>query len=88
MAGGAAVLNQLYERDTDALMLRTRLRPLPAGRVTPGDARTFGAALAVAGISLLALGANLLAAVLALATLVSYIGIYTPMKRRSPASTT
>jgi protoheme IX farnesyltransferase len=87
VAGGAAVLNQLYERDTDALMLRTRLRPLPAGRVTPGDARTFGAALAVAGISLLALGANLLAAFLALATLVSYIGIYTPMKRRSPAST-
>ncbi len=43
VAGGAAVLNQLYERDTDALMRRTRLRPLPAGRVAPADARIFGA---------------------------------------------
>src|SRR6266436_8509455 len=42
VAGGAAALNQLYERDTDALMRRTRLRPLPAGRVTPADARVFG----------------------------------------------
>ena len=49
VAGGAAVLNQLYERDTDALMRRTRLRPLPDGRVSPGDARTFGVALSLAG---------------------------------------
>ena len=40
--GGAAVLNQVYERDTDALMRRTRLRPLPDGRVSPADARVFG----------------------------------------------
>ena len=48
VAGGAAVLNQVYERDTDALMRRTRLRPLPDGRVAPADARMFGLALAIA----------------------------------------
>ena len=50
VAGGAAVLNQVYERDTDALMRRTRLRPLPDGRVAPADARIFGLALSAAGL--------------------------------------
>jgi len=86
VAGGAAVLNQVSERDTDALMRRTRTRPLPDGRVTPVDARTFGIALAVAGLGLLAF-ASLLAALLALATLVIYVAIYTPMKRRSSLAT-
>ena len=54
VAGGAAVLNQLYERDTDALMRRTRMRPLPDGRVSPGDARIFGLLLSIAGLLLLA----------------------------------
>jgi heme o synthase len=87
VAGGAAVLNQVYERDTDGLMRRTLRRPLPDHRVTAGDATIFGLALAAAGIALLALGANWLAASLAVATLVVYLVIYTPMKRRSPAST-
>jgi heme o synthase len=87
VAGGAAVLNQVYERDTDALMSRTHGRPLPDHRVTPGDATIFGLALSIAGMALLALGANVLAALLALATLVIYLLIYTPMKRRSPAAT-
>ena len=87
VAGGAAVLNQLYERDTDALMRRTRMRPLPAGRVTPGEARIFGIALSAAGLALLAARANWLSAGLALATLISYLAIYTPMKRRTPLST-
>jgi protoheme IX farnesyltransferase len=87
VAGGAAVLNQLYERDTDALMRRTRLRPLPAGRVAPGDARIFGLALSAAGLTLLAARANWLSAALALATLLTYLLIYTPMKRRTPLST-
>src|SRR5262245_3376993 len=87
VAGGAAVLNQVYERDTDAMMPRTLARPLPDHRVTPGDATVFGLALSIAGIVLLALGATLLAALLALATLVIYLMIYTPMKRRSPAAT-
>jgi heme o synthase len=87
VAGGAAALNQLYERDTDALMRRTRMRPLPAGRVAPADARVFGTALAVAGLALLAARTNWLATLLALVTLVTYLAIYTPMKRRTPLST-
>src|SRR5207253_8693931 len=73
VAGGAAVLNQVYERDTDALMRRTRMRPLPDGRVSPADAAIFGFALSAAGLALLTVGANLLAALLALATLVVYL---------------
>lgn len=87
VAGGAAVLNQVYERDTDALMTRTRLRPLPDHRVTPEEARAFGTVLAAIGIVLLGAGASALAALLALATLVLYLSVYTPMKRRSPMST-
>lgn len=87
VAGGAAVLNQVYERDTDALMRRTRLRPLPDGRVAPFDATVFGLALSAAGLALLAALANALAALLALATLVVYLIVYTPMKRRTPLST-
>lgn len=87
VAGGAAVLNQVYERDTDFLMRRTRMRPLPDRRVSAGDARIFGAALAVAGIALLAARSNLLAAGLALTTLVVYLAIYTPMKRRTSFAT-
>jgi heme o synthase len=87
VAGGAAVLNQLYERDTDALMRRTRMRPLPDGRVSPGDARIFGMSLSVAGLVLLAARANWLSAILALATLLVYLLVYTPMKRRTSLST-
>jgi protoheme IX farnesyltransferase len=87
VAGGAAVLNQLYERDTDALMRRTRLRPLPDGRVSPADARLFGLGLTIGGLLLLAARANLLAAGLAFATIFVYLVIYTPMKLLTPAST-
>jgi heme o synthase len=87
VAGGAAVLNQFYERDTDALMRRTRSRPLPDGRVAPGDARVFGLALSLGGLVLLAARANWLSAALALVTLVVYLSVYTPMKRRTPLST-
>ena len=87
VAGGAAVLNQLYERDTDALMRRTRLRPLPDGRVSPADARLFGLGLTIGGLLLLAARANLLAAGLAFATVFIYLIIYTPMKLLTPAAT-
>jgi len=87
VAGGAAALNQVYERDTDGLMRRTRMRPLPDGRVSPADAAIFGFALSAAGLALLAVGANLLAALLALATLVVYLIVYTPLKRRTPLAT-
>jgi protoheme IX farnesyltransferase len=87
VAGGAAVLNQLYERDTDALMRRTRMRPLPAGRVVPADAGLFGAALSLGGLALLAARTNWLAAGLAFTTLLVYLAVYTPMKRRTSAAT-
>ncbi len=87
VAAGAAALNQLYERRTDALMRRTRGRPLPDGRVSPKEALFYGLTLSVAGLATLAAGTNLLATSLALATLVIYLLIYTPMKRRSEAAT-
>jgi len=87
VAAGSAVLNQLYERDTDALMRRTRQRPLPDGRISNLDALIFGTALSLAGVVTLAVRANLLAAGLALATLIIYLLVYTPMKRQTPLST-
>jgi len=87
VAAGAAVLNQLYERHTDALMRRTRQRPLPDGRVTPTDALLFGVALSFLGVLELAAGASLLPALLAIATLLIYLVVYTPMKRQTPLST-
>ena len=87
VAGGAAVLNQVYERDTDALMRRTRMRPLPDGRIPLAEATIFGLALSAAGLGVLATRTNLAAAALALATLVIYLTVYTPMKRRTPLAT-
>ena len=88
LASGTAVFNQWYERDTDAKMHRTRGRPLPTGRVAPFKALVFGMALSAAGFVELWLGANLLAALLGLATLTSYLFLYTPLKRVSPICTT
>ena len=87
VAGGAAVLNQVYERDTDALMRRTRERPLPGGRVAPSEARVFGVALAIAGVGLLVATTNLLAAALAIMTIGVYLFVYTPLKRKSQVAT-
>ena len=84
VAAGGAVFNQVAERDLDALMDRTRSRPLPLGDVSPPAGLLFAAVLSVAGLAVLALGANLLAAAVALATLVSYAWVYTPLKRRTP----
>jgi heme o synthase len=87
VAGGASALNQLLERDADALMRRTRLRPLPDGRVQPVEALMFGCALSGLGLLILAGTANLLAAAAALATLLIYVAVYTPLKRRTPLAT-
>ncbi len=87
VAGGSAVLNQVYERDTDARMRRTRLRPLPDQRVAPLEATIYGVVLSVAGLATLAWSTNWVAAALALATLVLYLAVYTPMKRTSNLST-
>lgn len=87
VAAGAAVLNQLYERRTDAMMRRTRLRPLPDGRIGPVDALVFGVVLSAFGVVELAVAANVLSAALAATTLIIYLAVYTPMKLRTPAST-
>lgn len=81
LACGAAALNQLAEREHDARMRRTEGRPLPSGRLTPETVLVFGGACAVAGLAWLALAVNLLTALLGAATLVSYVFVYTPLKR-------
>jgi protoheme IX farnesyltransferase len=87
VAGGASAFNQVYERDTDALMRRTRLRPMADGRMAPRDALTFAAVLAGAGLLALALFVNPLSSAVALATLIFYAAIYTPLKPRSSFAT-
>jgi protoheme IX farnesyltransferase len=87
VAGGSAAFNQLLERDADARMHRTRNRPLPDGRLQSADATIFGFALSIAGFIVLALGANLVAAAVALATLLTYAVVYTPLKSRTSLST-
>ncbi len=85
---GTGALNMVLERDFDALMKRTQRRPLPTGRVTPSESLLFGVTLTVAGLLELAAFVNLLASLLAAATVVSYLFFYTPLKRRTWLSTT
>ena len=87
VAAGAAVLNQVAEADTDALMRRTRSRAIPDGRVPPGDARLFGIILSAGGLTLLAALPQLVAVCLALLTLILYLAVYTPLKRRTQLAT-
>jgi protoheme IX farnesyltransferase len=86
-AGGVAALNQWLEADVDAVMRRTRDRPIPSGRVTTGSAFVLGWSLCVAGLGLLFARVNGLAALMALGTMVSYLALYTPAKRWSRWST-
>lgn len=83
-AGGTLALNQYLERDVDARMARTRLRPLPDGRLRPVDALVFGLALTLAGLACLALGAGRWAALVTGATAALYLFVYTPLKRVTP----
>ena len=80
-AGGAAVLNQWLEREADAKMVRTKDRPIPAGRIAPMHALLYGLGLSILGCFLLYKGANLLAGTLTAATIASYVLLYTPLKR-------
>jgi heme o synthase len=86
-AAGAAALNQWWERKADALMNRTRTRPVPAGRMRASEALTFGLVLSIFGVAYLALACNQLSAVLAAITITIYIFGYTPLKRASTANT-
>jgi heme o synthase len=87
VAGGASGINQIIERVPDGQMRRTRLRPLPDGRLQPGEALLFSMTLSAAGLLTLAFGVNPLSALVALATLVSYTAVYTPLKRYSSFAT-
>ena len=86
IVAAANVLNMYLERDTDALMARTMHRPLPAHRMDPGVALKFGIALAAVSVPLLTFAVGALPGLLASIALVSYVLLYTPMKRQTAAS--
>ena len=88
IASGTAALNQWYESEADAKMHRTRQRPIPSGRILRGPALGFALTLSVLGFAQLTWLVNPLTGLLGLFTLASYIFLYTPMKQRSPHSTT
>jgi protoheme IX farnesyltransferase len=88
VASGASALNQWLERRSDALMRRTENRPLPAGRLSTGEVLGFGIALSVVGLVYMGvLMTHWLAAVITAITLVSYVWIYTPLKRKTSLNT-
>src|SRR6266446_473902 len=86
-AAGAAALNQWWEYNLDALMQRTRSRPVSAGRMRPRDAVILGSALSIFGVAYLAFVCNALSAALAAITIIIYIFAYTPLKRVSTFNT-
>jgi protoheme IX farnesyltransferase len=84
-AGAAGALNMWYERDIDALMMRTRRRPIPAGRIEPQAALAYGVTLSVASVLVMGLATNLCAATVLAVSIVFYVLIYTIwLKRRTP----
>ena len=87
VASGASALNQYFERDLDARMVRTRNRPLPDGRLAPNDALIFSAAISAAGVLYLMFFVNVLTGALGAATLAGYILVYTPLKTRTTLCT-
>ena len=87
VAGGTGTLNQFLERIFDAQMRRTARRPIASARIEPANALWFGVTLSFFGCVYLAVTANALASLLALITLLSYLFVYTPLKRRSPFCT-
>jgi len=87
VAGGTATLNHYIERDLDGRMRRTAQRPLPSGRLKPREVLNFGIALSVLGGAYLAVFVNLLTSVIGLLTLLSYLLVYTPLKRKTSWAT-
>jgi protoheme IX farnesyltransferase len=86
-AAAASAFNQVFERDTDRLMQRTRLRPVAAGRLSARDALLVASLMALAAVLLLCVRFNLVAGLLALGTLFAYVAVYTPLKRHSTLNT-
>jgi heme o synthase len=87
VASGASALNQYFERDLDARMVRTRNRPLPDGRLLPHEALIFSSIVSAIGVTYLALFVNSLTGALGAATLAGYILVYTPLKTRTALCT-
>ena len=87
LSSGIATLNQYLERDLDRLMRRTQARPLPAGKLAPGEAAMFGILLSAIATAYLAIFISPLSALLGLATLASYLFVYTPLKTKTTLST-
>jgi len=87
VAGGTSALNMIVERDVDALMRRTARRPLPAGRVAVRTATAFAWTISVLGVLELVLFVNGTTALLAAVTLLVYVFVYTPLKRRTSLAT-
>ncbi len=87
VASGTATLNQWIERVWDGQMRRTANRPLPSGRISSREALIFGILLSVAGGAYLSLAVNAISALLAVSTLLSYLFVYTPLKRKTPVCT-
>jgi heme o synthase len=87
VASGTGTLNQYFERRFDAQMRRTARRPLASGRLKPAAVLWFGIALSVVGSVYLAVAVNVLASLLTAATLLSYLFLYTPLKRKTPLCT-
>ena len=87
LGAGAGALNQYIERRYDALMRRTEHRPLPSGRLSPQEVLVFGCTCALVGIVELTAGTNILTGFLSVVTLVTYLFLYTPLKRVTPFST-
>ncbi len=87
VASGTATLNQWMERVYDGQMRRTASRPLPSGRLSSREALLFGILVSVAGGLYLAATVNVLSAILAVSTLLSYLLVYTPLKRKTPLCT-
>jgi protoheme IX farnesyltransferase len=86
-AGGTLALNQFLERDVDARMLRTRMRPLPDGRLQPGEAAAFGSLVMFGGLAYLLVAVGPGATAITAATAALYLGVYTPLKQVSPFCT-
>ena len=88
LASGVATLNQFIERDLDALMKRTATRPLPSGKLALWEALGFGSFLTLASLAYLYWAVNPLSAWVGLAVIIGYVLLYTPLKTRTPLSTT
>src|SRR4029077_5693265 len=88
VSGGAAAMNQVIEREADGRMQRTRKRPIPGQRMGVVEATAVGMACILGGAAYLAITTNPLTGILSVLTASAYVGVYTPLKMRSPICTT